>query len=391
MSWYSRCSWCGGPFNNGNCQSCTNVSFGDEFVHNPDPISNDETPDFSYPPSQLQTSSFDQSYLYGCGDLNENSSINGLILNSFNDPPNIVTHLPWHHVENTREPCYNQNFSDNHYPQNSLSFSQLCCEDCEGPHESFQCQPMNQNNFYFGFDQPSQYSINHQPPIIQQDLNLKLIRDELMIEQMNELFKAMQSMFEEYFKREHAANLSTHTPEPSRRFNSIRYDDDDDDDDERTIPLRDIISQLPPSIVITTSPLVLPIKDPEDSLIMENKELSTIPEKESDEFIKSSVEDLIPIPSEFEDTSGSDITPLFDVNEDECFDPGGDFDEIDAFLDIDTSMDVKDGYHDSEGDIIYLESLLTNETIPSLLSRIAPDFEDSRSRGFVLRSLELQS
>nr|GEX07956.1 hypothetical protein [Tanacetum cinerariifolium] len=46
--------------------------------------------------------------------------------------------------------------------------------------------------------------------------------------------------------------------------------------------------------------------DPEDSLIMRNEELSTIPEKESDEFIKSSVEDLVPIPSEFEDTSGSD-------------------------------------------------------------------------------------
>ncbi|GKF73549.1 hypothetical protein Tco_0219881, partial [Tanacetum coccineum] len=35
-------------------------------------------------------------------------------------------------------------------------------------------------------------------------------------------------------------------------------------------------------------------------------ELSTIPEKESNEFIKSSVEDLVPIPSESKDTSGSD-------------------------------------------------------------------------------------
>ncbi|GKA02636.1 hypothetical protein Tco_0675417, partial [Tanacetum coccineum] len=44
----------------------------------------------------------------------------------------------------------------------------------------------------------------------------------------------------------------------------------------------------------------------EDSLIMGNEEVSTIPEKESDEFIKSSVEDLVPILSESEDTSGSD-------------------------------------------------------------------------------------
>nr|GFA49943.1 hypothetical protein [Tanacetum cinerariifolium] len=60
------------------------------------------------------------------------------------------------------------------------------------------------------------------------------------------------------------------------------------------------------------------------------------------------------------------VTPLSDANEDECFDPGGDIDEIDAFLDIDTSTDIKDYYHDSEGDILYLESLLSNDTTPNL-------------------------
>nr|GEZ92805.1 hypothetical protein [Tanacetum cinerariifolium] len=99
-------------------------------------------------------------------------------------------------------------------------------------------------------------------------------------------------------------NQVTHTSESLRRFNSICYDDDDDDE-ERTIPLSDIIFQLPLSIVITTSPPILPIEDPEDSLIMGNKELSTILEKESDEFIKFSVEDLVTIPSEFEDTPGN--------------------------------------------------------------------------------------
>nr|GEW16557.1 hypothetical protein [Tanacetum cinerariifolium] len=114
----------------------------------------------------------------------------------------------------------------------------------------------------------------------------------------------MQSMFEEYRQREQTANLSTHTTDPSRRLNSICYDDYDYK--ESIIPLNEIISQIPPSSVITTSPLVLPIEDPKDSLIMRNEELNTIPEKESDEFIKSSVEDLVPIPSESEDTSGSD-------------------------------------------------------------------------------------
>nr|GEU78261.1 hypothetical protein [Tanacetum cinerariifolium] len=190
------------------------------------------------------------------------------------------------------------------------------------------------------------------------------------------------------------------------------------------------------SIVITTSPLVLPIKDLEDSLIMRNKELSTIPKKESDEVIKSSVEDFVPIPSESKDTSGSDsecdlpsyddfspfnvpkgksvtffnplfdsnddftssddeslsdedvpednvledieskdsydfnlddpallVTPLFDSNEDEYFNSGGDVDEINAFV---IPLDFKDGYYDLKGEVLYLESFVSDDTIPNL-------------------------
>ncbi|GJU90948.1 hypothetical protein Tco_1303371 [Tanacetum coccineum] len=176
---------------------------------------------------------------------------------------------------------------------------------------------------------------------------------------------------------------------------------------------------------------------------MGNEELSTIPEKESDEFIKSSVEDLIPIPRESEDSSGSDsvcvlpssddfspifeeksvtfsnplfefddeyisndinplfdevlenieskdsyvsnldesallLTPLSDANKDESFDPGGVINEIDIFLDMDISMDIENGYHDSEGDIIYLESLLIDDTSPNLPPEVFLD-HDPRS------------
>ncbi|GKA80053.1 hypothetical protein Tco_0786649 [Tanacetum coccineum] len=105
-------------------------------------------------------------------------------------------------------------------------------------------------------------------------------------------------------QQEQAANVSTYTPEPSRRFNIIYdYDDDDDDDEKSTIPLNEIVSQIPPSIAITT---VLLTMKPKDSLIMGNEELSTIPEKELDEVIKSSVEDLVPILSESKDTFESD-------------------------------------------------------------------------------------
>ncbi|GKA30731.1 hypothetical protein Tco_0717036 [Tanacetum coccineum] len=97
---------------------------------------------------------------------------------------------------------------------------------------------------------------------------------------------------------EQVPNLSTY---PSQSFKSFCYDDDDYE--ESTIPLNEIDSQTPSSIEITP---VLPTLEPEDSLIMGDKELCIIPEKKSDEFIKSSVEDLVPIPSESEDTFGSD-------------------------------------------------------------------------------------
>ncbi|GKE74723.1 hypothetical protein Tco_1536764, partial [Tanacetum coccineum] len=336
-----------------------------------------------------------------------------------------------------------------------------------------------------------------------------------------------------------AAKLSTYTTEPSRRFNSFY---DDYDYEESTIPLNEIDSQIPLSFAIT---LVLPTLEPDDSLIIGNEELSTIPEEESDEFIKSSVEDLVPIPSESEDTSesdgdlpscddfspinvyekksvsfsnrlfdlnedftssddeslsyedvpednvkiysnhlfefddeyiSSDVNPLFDevleniesknsydsnldepallvtslsdANEDECFHSGGEIDEIDAFLDMDISTDIENGYHDSDGDIICLESLLIDATISNLPPEVfldhnprslkdeldkedlkstdkvfdpgihekifsptyvdsffplssgsedtifdpdCPDYEDSRARGFVHRSLDHQS
>ncbi|GJR07372.1 hypothetical protein Tco_0530356 [Tanacetum coccineum] len=102
------------------------------------------------------------------------------------------------------------------------------------------------------------------------------------------LHKALQAVCEKLNQQEQTANVSTHTPEPSQHFNFIY-----DDNEESTIPLNEIISQIPPSIAITP---VLPIMKPEDSLIMGDENLITIPEKEPDEFIKSSVEDLVPIP-----------------------------------------------------------------------------------------------
>ncbi|GJX29342.1 hypothetical protein Tco_0237421 [Tanacetum coccineum] len=174
---------------------------------------------------------------------------------------------------------------------------------------------MNQNHFehnsnYSGFDQPPQYFINNP-----EDLNRQRISDVHVIwdkleESHNEILNMVRSFCDLVIQRKQAANISTHTPEPSRHFNFTC--NDDDNDREYSIPLKDM-PQISPSIALAP---VSSIMEPEDSLIMGNEELSTIPEKESDEFIKSSVKDLIPIPKESKDTSGSDSENVLLSNND---------------------------------------------------------------------------
>ncbi|GJW05155.1 hypothetical protein Tco_1564011 [Tanacetum coccineum] len=81
--------------------------------------------------------------------------------------------------------------------------------------------------------------------------------------------------------------------------------------------------ETPSPYAITTSS---PIEEPKDSLIMEDEDINTIPEKDSDEENKSSVENLFHIPSKskvtFDNESECDL-PVFDnspldVFEDNC-------------------------------------------------------------------------
>nr|GEU43848.1 hypothetical protein [Tanacetum cinerariifolium] len=76
---------------------------------------------------------------------------------------------------------------------------------------------------------------------------------------------------------------------------------DDDDDEERSNSLDDnIIYGLPSFSAITPNEPVLSTEEPDNSLSMGDEHLDTIPATESDQFIKSGVENLIPIPSESE-------------------------------------------------------------------------------------------
>ncbi|GJW75704.1 hypothetical protein Tco_0135074 [Tanacetum coccineum] len=115
-------------------------------------------------------------------------------------------------------------------------------------------------------------------------------------------------------------NLSDYPPQPQYQTYSCELCGNDahygyDYDDEYTIQYREYLENS--SNEITP---VLPIKEPDNSLSMGDEHLSTILEMESDEVTKSSVEDLVPIPSESEGISNDtcdvpfcDNSPHLDV------------------------------------------------------------------------------
>ncbi|GJT11554.1 hypothetical protein Tco_0858596 [Tanacetum coccineum] len=235
-----------------------------------------------------------------------------------------------------------------------------------------------------------------------------------------EAIQSFLKMYDQIPPKEKTAKVSSQYWKPP-----VVYDGDDDDDEERFIPLRDVIFEHPLSVAITHD---LPITD---SLIIEDEHLNTILKTESDKENESSVEDLVSIQSNSEDTYENDSdcdlpscnnfspinvfeeksltfsNPFFDSNDDctssddeslsdedvpedkvkftrtlfsnfsndvnplfhEVFEniERGVIDELDAFLDMyGYFLQIENGYHDSEGDIIYLESLLIDDTILNL-------------------------
>ncbi|GKC55841.1 hypothetical protein Tco_1083439, partial [Tanacetum coccineum] len=233
-----------------------------------------------------------------------------------------------------------QNLSD--YPP-QLQYQTYSCELCG-------------NDAHYGYDCPPQvpfYPVVHQPPEEKSIEELKTMMQsycEIMSQQREqEAILLQDGEKQELLAEEHATNPSE--PSPVSYFYNADYDNistpsttytihltksatiitnpseltrriyhnhdifyDGDDDEEQRISFDAITPDFP----IT------------DSLSMGDKHLSTIPETESDGLIKSSVENLVPIPSESEDLSNiksecdvpvcDDFTtvsnPLFDADND---------------------------------------------------------------------------
>nr|GEY86111.1 hypothetical protein [Tanacetum cinerariifolium] len=150
----------------------------------------------------------------------------------------------------------------------------------------------------------------NQPEIIQ-ELLLQLIHDlqllnEIQPKQAEEkgINKQVQKKQEkksiaELLAEEQAARINSlfQDHDPSQFF--ISLEDDNDDNNYDKISMNTNIFETPSSDAITTSSQ---IEEPEDSLMMEDEDINTIPEKESDEENESSVENLFHILSESEVT-----------------------------------------------------------------------------------------
>ncbi|GKD78950.1 hypothetical protein Tco_1341571 [Tanacetum coccineum] len=149
------------------------------------------------------------------------------------------------------------------------------------------------------------------------------MNDHLKAQQvLNDSMSKLREMFQTWLqqRQEQVVNLDTYTPEPSQcQKIPICYDDDDD---EYSFATQEYLKKF--------SSAITPDLPKSDSLIMEDKHLDTIPEPESDELIKSSVEDLVHTPSESDGISKSECDlPV-------CDDSSPKKDELDDIISIST-------------------------------------------------------
>ncbi|GJV16562.1 ribonuclease H-like domain-containing protein [Tanacetum coccineum] len=67
----------------------------------------------------------------------------------------------------------------------------------------------------------------------------------------------------------------------------------------------------------------------------------------------------------------------------ECFAPKDDIDEIDAFLAIEVSSNFEEGYFDSEGDVTFLDNLLSDDASHNLASEVISDHEPEQNESSI--------
>nr|GEU83230.1 hypothetical protein [Tanacetum cinerariifolium] len=299
MSWFSRCSWCGGLFNSGNCWNCTNVSSRDEPVYDSNPYSYNQTPDFSNP---LPHHDYETDSSGNCPSCSIVGAGNEFVHDPnpfpYDNTPDFYDQPPQHHVE------------------------------------TYSCK-LRGNNSYYGYDFPPRFPLVYeQEPCYNQNF----------VEDLVPIPKESKDTSDS----DKECNLTF--CDNSMTFSNPLFDLNDDSTsiDDESLSDEDVLED---NVKIYSNPLF----------------------EFDDEYISSDVNPLFDemledIENKESHVSNPDepvllVTPLSDANEDECFDPRGDVDKINTF---DIPSDFKDGYYDSEGDVLYLESLLSDDTNPNL-------------------------
>ncbi|GKA11376.1 hypothetical protein Tco_0690809 [Tanacetum coccineum] len=150
-------------------------------------------------------------------------------------------------------------------------------------HEQNPCYDSNS----FGFDQfqPPQYTVGQQILISRNETFKELLnsRNELLNSRndpLNTQIATLHDLIAQAIQIKEEEKRIVEEQAAKERYWKIPICDDDDGD-----------------YTIAITP-VLPTEEPDNSLNMGDEHLDTIPATESDEFIKSSVEILVPIPSE---------------------------------------------------------------------------------------------
>lgn len=288
------CQWCGGPHNGAKCPGCGMVELGYGSVYNQDPYSYHDTTSLFYQLPHHDTQTYLCEYCGGPHYSSDCQTGNTLV--------------------DEQVPDYNCDFST-HYSQPHQFY---CCDFCGGPHFSSDCQTGNpypcdnlDTPFY---DQPPQYDMYQ--ALLPEMQNMMKIVDELkgLVKDSAQRHTHQKSM-EELLAEEQAARINSQdayeksvresiAKEKAARKSSLFRFIPDDSDDEDTLDILQFYkdssssSVETPSVEIPSQSAVITPEVHTNSLIMGDQHLDTVPDKESDELIKSSVEILVPIPGE---------------------------------------------------------------------------------------------
>nr|GFA81752.1 hypothetical protein [Tanacetum cinerariifolium] len=249
------------------------------------------------------------------------------------------------------EPCYTQNFSDNDYshdlPSVDLLIDHHCCYECGNSLNDFFCPHCTcefcGNDAHVGYNcpaqvpsfqtlpsfpqqypccehcrvlyeadhcQPPQYTVNHPIYNVHNEFlhsqNEFTIAQNKLMEQMTQLTSMCEMACQIVQKKQEEKKIKEEQAANAQYWKILACCDDDDGYNSAITP-----------------------SEPVDSLSMGDEHLNTILMTESDELIKSCVENLVPNPSEFEGENGYDVLACFTTFSNILFDAVYEFDSSD--------------------------------------------------------------